>query len=159
MTDLTRVRAATIGPSETLGAARQTMIHHGVRLLFVVHEMPCIDGLITSTDLEGERPLRVVAARGVHYDEVTVAEIMTPLEALEAVDYADLAASTVAYAIEALKHAGRRHMLVAERAGPDHGPRIRGIVSQTQIERQLGRPIDALDLAGTFSEVRAALAP
>lgn len=158
MTDLTQVRAATIGPTDTLRAARQTMIREGVRLLFVVREMPCVEGLITAADLEGERPMRVVAQRGIVYDDLTVADVMTPLAEFDAVDFADLAASTVADAIAALKRVGRRHLLVAERAGPGHGPRIRGIVSQTQIERQLGRPIDAMELANTFAEIRTALA-
>lgn len=158
MTDLTQVRAATIGPTDTLPAARETMIHQGVRLLFVVREMPCVEGLITASDLEGERPMRVVAERGARFGDLTVADVMTPLAEFDAVDFDDLKASTVAEAIDALKRAGRRHLLVAERAGPGHGPRIRGIVSQTQIERQLGRPIDALELADTFSAIRAALA-
>jgi len=38
--------------------ARQHLIHQGVRLLFVVSEMPCVNGLITTTDLDGERPLK-----------------------------------------------------------------------------------------------------
>ncbi len=158
MTDLTQVRAATIGPTDTLTAARQTMIHQGVRLLFVVREMPCVEGLISAADLEGERPLRVIAQRGVRFGDLTVADVMTPLAEFDAVDFADLSISTVAEAIEALKRVGRRHLLVAERAGSGHGPRIRGIISHTQIERQLGRPIDAMERADTFSEIRAALA-
>jgi len=53
---------------------------------------------------------------------------------------------------------GRRHLLVAEAATAAAGPRIRGIISHTQIERQLGQPIDVLDVAATFSEIRASLA-
>lgn len=158
MTDLTEVRAATTSPEETLRAARQTMIHQGVRLLFVVREMPCVEGLVTAADLEGERPLLAAQRRGVTYDELVVADVMTPLAEFDAVDYDELKRCSVADVIATLKAVGRRHLLVAEKAGASHGPWIRGVISHTQIERQLGQPIDVLDLASSFSEIRASLA-
>ena len=60
MTDLTTVRAATVAPATPLAQAEQSMIHQGVRLLFVVSSMPSVDGIITATDLHGERPMRLV---------------------------------------------------------------------------------------------------
>ena len=48
MTDLTQVKAATIRPDATLQQAEQTMIYQGVRMLFVVSEMPELEGLITA---------------------------------------------------------------------------------------------------------------
>ena len=158
MTDLTEVRAATTSPRETLRAARETMIHQGVRLLFVVETMPCVEGVVTAADLEGERPMQALQRRGVTYDELTVADVMTPLSEFDAIDYAELRRSNVGDVIQTLKRVGRRHLLVAEAATAAAGPRIRGIISHTQIERQLGQPIDVLDVAATFSEIRASLA-
>ena len=40
MTDLTKVKAATTSPATTLRQAEQLMIYQGVRMLFVVREMP-----------------------------------------------------------------------------------------------------------------------
>jgi CBS domain-containing protein len=157
MTDLTHVRAATIRPDMPLAEARQTMIHQGVRLLFVVSEMPCVDGLITSTDLEGERPMQVIGRRGVKYEELRVSDVMSPLAALDAIDLEELAHANVAKVVTTLKQLGRRHMLVVQKAGSGHGPRVRGVISQTQIERQLGQPIDVVERAGNFAEVSVAL--
>ncbi len=56
MTDLTQVKAATTHPRTTLAQAEQAMIYQGVRMLFVVREMPLIEGLITATDLAGFDP-------------------------------------------------------------------------------------------------------
>jgi CBS domain-containing protein len=158
MTDLTAVRAATISPDTPLTQARQTMIHQGVRLLFVVSNMPCVDGLITSTDLEGERPMQVINQRGVRYEELAVTDVMSPLSALDAIDFDELGHATVAKVIATLKHVGRRHMLVVERARASSPARVRGVVSHTQIERQLGHSLDLLDLAATFAEIRQSLA-
>ncbi|MGI9219242.1 MAG: CBS domain-containing protein [Hydrogenophaga sp.] len=158
MTDLTHVRAATIRPDMPLTEARQTMIHQGVRLLFVVSEMPCVDGLITSTDLEGERPMQQIHKRGVKYEDLSVADVMSPLASLDAIDLEDLAHADVAKVVATLKQVGRRHLLVVQKAGTGHGPRVRGVISQAQIERQLGRPIDMVETAGNFAEISATLA-
>lgn len=159
MTDLTHVRAATIAPDTPLAQARQTMIHQGVRLLFVVSEMPCVEGLITSTDLEGERPLQRITQRGVKYEDLLVADVMSPLATLDAIDLEDLAHADVARVVATLKQLGRRHLLVAQKAGHGHGPRVRGVISQTQIERQLGQSIDVVEVAGNFAEISRSLAP
>lgn len=158
MTDLTHVRAATIRPDMPLAEARQTMIHQGVRLLFVVSEMPCVGGLITSTDLEGERPIQQIARRGVKYEELVVSDVMSPLSTLDAIDLEDLAHADVARVVATLKQLGRRHLLVVQKAGSGHGPRVRGVISQTQIERQLGQPIALVETAGNFAEISATLA-
>ncbi len=157
MTDLTHVRAATIAPDMGLAQARQTMIHQGVRLLFVVSAMPGVDGLITSKDLEGERPMQLINRRGVRYDELTVADVMTPLSALEAIDLEDLAHATVGHVVATLKQLGRHHLIVLQKAGSGHGPRVRGVISVTQVERQLGHSIELLETAGNFSEIQASL--
>lgn len=158
MTDLTHVRAATIAPDTPLTEARQTMIHQGVRLLFVVAEMPCVDGLITSTDLEGERPMQQIARRGVRYEDLVVADVMSPLATLDAIDLDDLSHATVGKVVATLKQVGRRHLIVFQKAGTGHGPRVRGVISQTQIERQLGQRIDMIETAGNFAEISATLA-
>lgn len=158
MTDLTHVRAATIRPDMPLAEARQTMIHQGVRLLFVVSEMPCVEGLITSTDLEGERPMQQIHKRGVKYEDLSVADVMSPLASLDAIDLEDLAHADVAKVVATLKQVGRRHLLVVQKAGSGHGPRVRGVISQTQIERQLGQRIDMVETAGNFAEISRSLA-
>jgi CBS domain-containing protein len=158
MTDLTHVRAATVTPDMLLAQARQVMIHQGVRLLFVVSEMPDVDGLITSTDLEGERPMQVIGQRGVKYEDLRVADVMSPLSSLDAIALEDLAHADVAKVIATLKRLGRRHLLVVQQAGSHHGPQVRGVISQSQIERQLGRPIELVETAGNFAEITASLA-
>ncbi len=158
MTDLTHVRAATIAPDMALAQARQTMIHQGVRLLFVISEMPCVDGLITSTDLEGERPMQIINQRGVKYDDLMVADVMSPLAALDALDLEDLAHADVAKVVATFKRVGRRHLVVVQKAGSGHGPRVRGVISVAQVERQLGRSIDMVETAGNFAEIRSLLA-
>jgi CBS domain-containing protein len=141
MTDLTLVKAATIGPTVSLREAEGTMIAQGVRMLFVVSDMPTIVGLMTTTDLSDDKHMRLVEQRGVRYADLVVADVMTPLSWLDAIDLDVMRAATVAGLIATLQAKGRNHLLVAE---PSSGtaPRVRGVVSRAQIERQLGTTID-----------------
>lgn len=158
MTDLTQVKAATIPPAAGLRQAEQTMIYQGVRMLFVVSGMPAIEGLVTTTDLRGDKQMRAVHDRGLHYDELTVADVMTGLSQLDALDFARVRAAQVGNLVATLKRQGRNHLLVVEAASAGAPRRVRGVVSRAQIERQLGTPIAITPIASSFSEIERALA-
>ena len=157
MTDLTYMRAATIRPSATLHQAEQTMIYQGVRMLFVVTDMPAVEGLVTITDLHDDKQMRAVHERGVRYDDLCVADVMTQTSMLDAIDYSRVQSATVGDAIATLKRHGRNHLLVVESATPQTPRRLRGVISRSQIERQLGIAIDIIPIASSFSEVERAL--
>ena len=157
MTDLTKVKAATTHPRTTLRQAEQAMIYQGVRMLFVVTEMPLVEGLITATDLGGDKQMRVVHERHLHYDELSVADVMTELGALDAIDYAVVRSAAVGNAVATLQRLGRNHLLVVEASTAQTPRRVRGVISRSQVERQLGRPIDITPIANSFSEIERAL--
>lgn len=158
MTDLTEVRAATIDPGTKLGAAEQMMIHQGVRLLFVVRDFPCVEGLITSTDLLGDKPMRLVHQRNVRHEDLCVADVMTDLSSLDVIDHGDLKSATVGRVVGTFRKFGRNHLIVVEGATAHSSARIRGVLSLTQLERQLGYPIASTEIASTFAEIEQALA-
>jgi len=157
MTDLTQVRAATTHPATTLRQAEQMMIYQGVRMLFVVTDMPSIEGLITTTDLRGDRQMRIVHERGLHYDDLCVGDVMTGLSMLDAIDLQRVAGATVANAVATLKRLGRNHLLVVEAATGQTPRRVRGVISRSQVERQLGASLDITPIASSFSEIEQAL--
>ena len=128
------------------------MIYLGVRLLFVVEEMPTILGLVTDTDLRGDKPLRLIDERRLARDRISVADVMTPLSDLDAVDYESMRIASVNNLVATLKRFGRNHLLVVERSseGPE---RVRGVVSRSQIERQLGKSLEVTEVATNFAEL------
>ena len=158
MTDLTQVKAATTHPATSRAQAEQMMIYQGVRMLFVVSDMPSIEGLITSTDLRGDHAMRIVSERNVHHDELCVADVMTPLSMLDAIDLDRMRSANVGQVVATLKRCGRNHLLVVEGATPRTPQRVRGVISRAQIERQLGTAIDITPIASSFSEIGRALA-
>lgn len=157
MTDLTEVKAATTHPRTTLRQAEQAMIYQGVRMLFVVIDMPLIEGLITATDLGGDKQMRVVHERHLHFDELSVADVMTELGALDAIDFARVKSAAVGNAVATLQRLGRNHLLVVEAATAEMPRRVRGVISRSQVERQLGQVIDITPIANSFSEIERAL--
>jgi CBS-domain-containing membrane protein len=157
MTDLTKVKAATIHPDRTLRQAEQTMIYQGVRMLFVVNEMPVLEGLITSTDLGSERQMSLVHSRHMRFDDMRVADVMSALSMLDAIAFDSMRIATVSNLIATLKQLGRNHLLVVQSGAPGAPQQVRGVISRAQIERQLGEPVEVPELAGNFAEVVRAL--
>ncbi|MBL8325227.1 MAG: hypothetical protein JNJ89_09755 [Rubrivivax sp.] len=125
--------------------------------------MPRLEGLVTYSDLHGERQMRRVHERQVRFDELEVADVMTDIDALDAIEFGRLRAARVGHVIATLQRVGRDHLLVVEPeagGGPGSecaGPRVRGVISRAQIERQLGTPIPITDVAGNFAEIERAL--
>jgi CBS domain-containing protein len=157
MTDLRHVPAATIAAETSFREADQVMRLRGVRLLLVVDPQRQVIGVITTADLLGERPIRVAQQRGGRVDELSVANLMTPLAAMEAVALSDVARAEVGHVVATLGRSGRQHALVLER-GADGQNMIRGIFSAAQIARQLGVPIQGAEIARNFAEIEAAIA-
>ena len=161
MTDLRRVAAATIAPEASVTETHHAMITRGVRSLFVVDDAPTLLGVVTSTDISGERPIQLAYSRRIRYSDVPVRDIMTPADRLEMLDLADVAAARVGDVIATLKLAGRQHALVVlpTEATARAARTVCGIFSLTQIARQLGIPPENThDIARTFAEIEAVIA-
>lgn len=158
MTDLTQVGAATVRPDETLDRAEQIMIQQGVRMLFVVAHMPCVDGIVTAASLRGDKPMKLVQQRQVRRDDLHVVDVMSRLSELDVVPLEVLERATVGDVAATLRKYGRPHLLVVERASAETAARIRGLISHTQLERQLGAPLPMHEIATTFVEIEQALA-
>ncbi|MGE5169055.1 MAG: CBS domain-containing protein [Rudaea sp.] len=157
MTDLRRVTPVTIGPDTPVVEANRVMIARGVRALFVV-EPRRVRGIVTATDILGERPIQIAQERSIHYDEVVVADIMTPSERLEVLDLHDVVRARIGDIIATLRLAGRQHALVVDGA-TTRSATICGMFSLTQIARRLGLPPQQVhDIARTFAEIEALIA-
>lgn len=154
MTDLTTVTPATIGAERAIDDANALMIERGVRLLFVVDPLGAIAGVITATDLLGEKPMRIVQERGGTRSEIAVRDIMTPFAKLEAISMQDVAQMRVGHIVATLKSVRRQHLMVCD----EGGARVRGLFSTSRIARQLGVVVSPSELARTFAEIEAALA-
>lgn len=151
MTDFRRMTAFISTPGDSIKQAEERMIRRKVRLLFVMDNQNRVAGLITNTDIHGEKPMQVVQSRGIRRDEVLVSDIMTPVDRLEAIDFDDLAHARVGHVLETLKWRGRQHALVIEH---ENGQKlVRGLLSLSQLSKQLGVTVETTEVAHTFTEI------
>lgn len=156
MTDLRKIHAAVIAPGITMEIANTYMMQRGVRTLLVINDDDSLIGIITATDILGEKPMRFIQQRGVKHNEILVMDIMTPLEKLEAIPLEDVMHARVGNIVASLRESERLHALVID--GHTIGlSRICGIFSWTQIEKQLGMTIPPNNVAKSFAEIELTL--
>lgn len=152
MTDLSRVAAEAIPANVSVDYAEARMIASGVRLLFVTNQNNEVLGIITSRDLSGERIVRFITDSHSTRKDLIVRDIMTPQLRVEVLEMNDVATARVGDIVATLKRMGRQHALVVDRDAKGRQS-IRGVLSTSQIGRQLGESIDTADFAGNFADL------
>lgn len=157
MTDLSVVDAVTTTPFITLDSANKKMIRHGIRLLLVVDGKESVIGVITASDILGERPVKYMQEVSCTFSDILVKDIMTPLENIEILHLVDVERACVGDVLETLARTGRQHALVADIDEQTLKHRIRGIFSTTHISRMMNQRIELPEVASSFAEVELAL--
>lgn len=156
MTDLTKVSVVTVRAKTPMDKALEKMQRYGVRTLLVLEEFDKVQGVLTASDILGEKPMRVQKLMGGTYLDIIVRDIMTPQREMEVLSCEDVKSAKVGHVLATLKAAGRYHAMVVE-DGENGTQAIRGIFSVSQIARQLGVQIHISEIARSFAEIEAAL--
>jgi hypothetical protein len=95
-------------------------------------------GLITSYDIQGERPLQFLqTSTYTRHHEIRVGHIMTPWDKLLAVDWESIQSARAGDLLHVLEEAGITHLLVIEAAKNNALPIVRALVSRARLTRQL----------------------
>ncbi len=157
MTDLRRVPAVLVDPDVDIEAAMRIMIRRNVRSLFVANVDNEVLGLITATDLLGEKPMQHLARYGGRGRGILVRGPVTPHARLEVLPMREVERARVGHVLATLNVAGRQHAMVVEEDADGHDV-VRGVFSASQLEKQLGQRVAAGAPARTFAEIEAALA-
>ena len=158
MTDLSKVTAFTVELITPLNKALEIMVKRKVRLLLVRDADGAVRGLITSRDIQGNKPKKILEKSYLTMEELVVRDIMTLKHKLNVLQMEDVSKASVGDIIASLKEVKRQHAMVVD-TDPDSGkPAVRGIFSLSQIAKQLGLDIDPAKQATTFAEFEQALA-
>lgn len=156
MTDLTTINAVTISPSNTLNEATDRMLRMKVKLLFVTDSKEKIIGLITYSDIQGERPIQFQQSNGVPRSEVCVLDIMTGIEKVDVLDWSVVEKARVGDIAMTMRKLNRQHTLVLEHPS-EETYQIRGIFSLSLLSKLLGFQMDTTEVAKTFVEFERVL--
>ncbi len=157
MTDFTKVAAISMGPCANIDNAEQRMIASNVRLLLVTEQSNKILGIITLTDIQGDRPMKYLQKiGGGKREDIYLQDIMTAADSLDVLHMKDVEKALVGDIVETMKRVGRQHALVVDEDEAGNQT-LRGIFSTKQISKQLGIEIDTAEIARTFAELEEAL--
>lgn len=154
MTDLSKVSVVVVRPNASMDSANTKMIRYGVRMLLVLDANDQVAGLLTATDILGEKPMRFLQNMGGTHADIMVRDIMTTQRELEVMNIIDVQNAEVGQIVATLKKSGRQHGLVVAE-GADGKQTVCGIFSITQIASQLGSKIQSFELSQTLAEIEA----
>lgn len=157
MTDLSKVSIVSVRARTSMDSANAKMIRYGVRMLLVLDDNEQVAGILTATDVMGEKPMRFLQHMGGTHADIMVRDIMSTQRELEAMRMDDVRKAKVGDIVASLKKSGRKHALVVQE-GADGRQIVAGLFSLTQIARQLGAQLHNFELAATLSEIEAAIA-
>lgn len=158
MTDLSRVTAYTVELTTPLDKALEMMVKRGVRLLLVRDGDAAVRGLITSRDIQGEKPAKILQKSYLTREELLVRDIMTMKHRLEVLHMDDVLTARVGDIIATLKACGRQHAMVVDTDPATGREAVRGLFSLSQIATQMGLEIDPAAAPTTAEELEAAVA-
>jgi CBS domain-containing protein len=137
ITDFTREHPVTVDEDRQIDDALGDMIHLGVRAMLVMREQRIV-GLITSYDIQGERPLQFLQTSTYRrHQDIRVDHIMTPWDKLMALDWDGIQSARAGELLQVLEEAGLTHLLVIERSKKNASPIVRALVSRARLARQL----------------------
>ncbi len=137
MTDLRRVSVVNVRAKTPMDKANDRMIRYGVRMLLVLDDADRVVGLLTATDILGEKPMLFLKDMGGTHADIMVRDIMTLQREIEVLKLQDVQGAKVGHITATLKQAGRQHAIVVEESS-DGNQIVCGLFSSTQIARQLG---------------------
>jgi len=157
MTDLSKVSVVSVRAKTSMDKANAKMIRYGVRLLLVLDDNDQVAGLLTATDVLGEKPMRFLQNMGGTHSDIMVRDIMTTQRELEVLRIEDVRNAQVGQIVASLKKSHRQHALVVSES-EDGKQAVCGLFSITQIARQLGAQVQSFELANTFAEIEAVIA-
>ncbi len=155
VTDFTRESPITVSEDRQIDLALDDMIRFGVRALLVVRDQRTM-GLITSYDIQGERPLQFLQNSNYsRHQDVRVGDVMTHWPQLLCLEWRSIEGASAGELLLTIQQAALTHLIVVEK-GSSGSPVVRGLVSRARLERQLRRAAPepaarAADMASTRS--------
>ena len=160
MTDFKVVWAVTTSPDVSVDVALEAMKREGVRLLLVTGDDETVIGIVTATDILGDKPIRVARESGVARASLTVAHIMTPQSAIEVLNLVSIRNAQVGHVVATLHALERQHALVVEVDQKTRRQRVRGLFSTSQVSKQLGRDVsEVMSAAHSLAEIQHQMGP
>ena len=136
MVDFCQTPGFTVRDIASMQDAKNEMEFHGTHFMLVVNGDNHIKGLLTSEDLLGQKPIKVVEEDRVSRDKILVRMLMTKLHQVPAFNIESVEAARVGNILTTLHEIDSPFALVV-RLLEDGEKVLRGCFTTSQISRQL----------------------
>jgi hypothetical protein len=141
VTDFAWEQPLSIGEDRPIQEALLQMRLAGVHALLVA-QSDLVTGLITTYDIQGERPRRFLQhSPHPRYFEIEVGHIMTPWNRVPTLDWEHVMRIRVINIVKFFKTRSATHAVIVE-YGDQGSVFVRGLISRLRLERQLRYSID-----------------
>ena len=143
ITDFKRDYPMTVDAERQIDDALSDMIRLSVRALLVAKEQRLV-GLITSYDIQGERPMQFLQSSNYsRHQDIRVVHVMTPWDELMALDWEHLEAARAGDLLLLFEQTNLTHLLIIERDRKTSISTVRALASRARLLRQLGERASA----------------
>jgi hypothetical protein len=137
ITDFKRDYPMTVEPERQIDDALGDMIRLGVRALVVAKEQRLV-GLVTSYDIQGERPMQFLQSSNYsRHQDIRVMHIMTPWDELHALDWESVESARAGELWALFQRTNLTHMLIVEVDRKTSHSVVRALASRARLVRQL----------------------
>lgn len=152
MTDFSLISPVTVSADTQVDDALERMKSQHVRMLFVTTPVGKFVGVITARDISGTKAMIYMNSCGISRHEVLVRDIMHDKTYLRSLKFEQVKHSRIGDIMLTLKNSGDQHLLVVDET--ELGiERIRGVISASDISRQLKVGFDIMHEAKSFAEI------
>ena len=154
ITDFKRDYPMTVEPERQIDDALSEMIRLGVRALVVAKEQRLV-GLVTSYDIQGERPMQFLQSSNYsRHQDIRIMHIMTPWDELLALDWESVESARAGELWALFQRTNLTHMLIVEVDRKTSHSVVRALASRARLARQLAGSGSALVEPGHRADAR-----
>jgi CBS domain containing-hemolysin-like protein len=153
LTDLSHAPCVMADHLDGLDSTIHTMVRAHVHMAFVTGVDEQVVGMITTDDLQGERPMQRAQADHVRFQDLTLEQLMTPVSQWQVLTSAQVAHARIGDIVSTLREHGLRYLLVVNPGEPR--PVLHGIFSARRLETALGMDLRSDLHARSFAELES----
>ena len=151
MIDFEHVKPLITSPRSSIDEANVDLQSSRTHVMLVV-DVDKVVGIVSSEDVLGEKPMQIIQERRVKRSEISVRAVMTPVEALIAINMEDLKHAKVGHILNTLAENKKHYALIVEINPESNEQIVHGLVYIYDVLKRLDK-----DLPSELREAKSLL--
>ncbi len=137
--DFLIIKPLVINAHQYMHEAKKIMENRTLHVMLVLDDNSSeFIGIIALEDILGTKPVQLQRTYNIELKDLFVKHMMVARDKLVAIDYHNVETAKVGHIIKTLHELNQHFLFVTEKSPEDGSIRLRGIFTDTQINKQLG---------------------